>query len=412
MAAAWRKCREIEDEIERLGGPGGQREDRIEFLRYQLEELSGAGLSADEDQELQRERTRLGSVEKLESGARAAEQLLYGGDGAAIERLDAASRELERLLALDDSLTDAARTVTEARALVEDAAGRVRSYADRLEPDPGRLAEIEDRLALIARLKRKHGGSLAEVMERAAALASELDDLSRSDERLADLIQARAAAAKAAGDRATSLTSARRQAATRLEAAVGEGLTALGMKSAALSVRIEPRPLGADGADQVELMLQANRGEDRKALAKVASGGELSRIMLALKLVLESADQVATYVFDEVDTGIGGATAEVVGQKIRAVASQRQVLCVTHLPQIAALADRHYQVSKAEVAGRTETSVLLLDPAARRDELARMVGGVVVTAEARAHAEAMLAAARDKRSPAPAPARRRARAGR
>jgi DNA repair protein RecN (Recombination protein N) len=165
------------------------------------------------------------------------------------------------------------------------------------------------------------------------------------------------------------------------------------MGSAELRVALAERELAAHGADQVELMLCANRGEEAKPLARVASGGELSRIMLALKLVLRRAEPVGTYVFDEVDAGIGGATAEVVGEKIRQVSRDRQVLCVTHLPQIAALADRHFRVSKTEVNRRTETAVAALDPEARRDELARMVGGRVVTAEARAHAEAMLVAA-------------------
>ena len=178
------------------------------------------------------------------------------------------------------------------------------------------------------------------------------------------------------------------------------------MGAASLAVAIEPRELGASGADRVELMLCANRGEEPKPLSKVASGGELSRIMLAMKLVLRRADPVATYVFDEVDAGIGGGTAEVVGQTIRKVAAHRQVLCVTHLPQIAALADRHFRVSKAEAEGRTETAVVALSAAARRDELARMLGGLTITTEARAHAEAMLAAAAGK----PAQTRPRSRA--
>ncbi|HUS64992.1 MAG TPA: DNA repair protein RecN, partial [Kofleriaceae bacterium] len=179
----------------------------------------------------------------------------------------------------------------------------------------------------------------------------------------------------------------------RLEREVGAALADLGMASARLAPAVEACELGPHGADRVELMLCANRGEDPRPLAKVASGGELSRIMLALKLILRRADPVATYVFDEVDAGIGGATAEAVGQKIREVASHRQVLCVTHLPQIAALADRHLHVSKAEAQGRTETEVLPLEGEARRDEIARMLGGRGLSAEARAHAGAMLAAA-------------------
>ncbi len=404
MAAAWRELEAIEAELAAASEGGAERAD---FLRFQLEEIDGAALRAGEDEELARERTRLASLERLQSGAQAARELLYDGDDSAVERLDAAGRELDRLVVLDDRLADAARTVGEARVLVEDAAARVRAYADRLEGEPGRLEEIEDRLAVLARLKRKHGGTpgtVAEVLARGAALRRELDGIEGAEDRRAELEAARERAARAAAARAAELTRVRRAAAAELAREVGAALAELGMGAATLAVAIEPRELGPTGADRIELMLCANRGEEPKPLSKVASGGELSRIMLALKLVLRRADPVATYVFDEVDAGIGGGTAEVVGQKIRAVAGHRQVLCVTHLPQIAALADRHFRVSKAEVDGRTETAVLALAAAARRDELARMLGGLTITAEARAHAEAMLAAAAGK------PARPRPRA--
>ena len=399
MEAAWRELEAIDAERAAASEGGAERAD---FLRFQLEEIDGAGLRAGEDAELGRERTRLASLERLESGARAARELLYDGDDSAVERLDAAGRELDRLVPLDDRLGDAARAVGEARVLVEDAAARVRAYADRLEGEPGRLEEIDDRLALIGRLKRKYGGEVADVLARAAALRRELEAIEGAEDRRAELDAVRERAARAAAARAAELTRVRREAAAKLAREVGAALAELGMGAATLAVAVEPREIGPSGADRVELMLCANRGEEPKALSKVASGGELSRIMLALKLVLRRADPVATYVFDEVDAGIGGGTAEVVGQKIRAVAAHRQVLCVTHLPQIAALADRHFRVSKAEAEGRTETAVVALSAAARRDELARMLGGLTITAEARAHAEAMLAAAAGK-PPRPRP---------
>ena len=399
MAAAWRELEAIEAEL----ASGGAAPERADFLRFQLEEIDAAGLAAGEDEALVRERTRLASLEKLESGARAAREYLYDGDDSAVERLDAAGRELDRLVVLDDRLSDAARAVGEARVLVEDAAARVRAYADRLEGEPGRIEEIDDRLALLARLKRKHGRTVEEVLARAAALRGELESIEGAAVRRAGLEDARERAARTASARAAELTAIRKAAAAELARAVGAVLAELGMGAATLAVAIEPREIAASGADRVELMLCANRGEEPKPLSKVASGGELSRIMLALKLVLRRADPVATYVFDEVDAGIGGGTAEVVGQKIRAVAAHRQVLCVTHLPPIAALADRHFRVSKSEADGRTETAVAALSAAARRDELARMLGGLTITAEARAHAEAMLVAASK-------PARPRARA--
>ncbi|HLU67686.1 MAG TPA: DNA repair protein RecN [Kofleriaceae bacterium] len=391
MAAAWQRLHEIDQAIAEIDG-GSARAERIDFLRFQLDEIAAADLQPGEDEELSRERARLASAERLESGARAAWELLYDGEGAAIERIDAAASELERLLAIDDTLREPARAVGEARALVEDAASRLRAYADRQGGDPERLAAVDDRLALIRRLTRKHGGSVDEVLARAGALRAELDGLEGAEGRRDELEAARAAALDDAEARAAALGRSRRDAAARLASEVGAALAELGMASASLEVAITARELGPSGADQVELMLCANRGEPAKPLIKVASGGELSRIMLALKLVLRRADPVATYVFDEVDAGIGGATAEVVGHKIREVSAHRQVLCVTHLPQIAALASRHVHVSKAEVDGRTETSVVALDAAARRDEIARMMGGRI-TAEARAHADALLAAA-------------------
>ena len=276
---------------------------------------------------------------------------------------------------------------------------QLRDYADKLEGDPERLAWLDERLALIRRLTRKHNGSLDEVIAKAAELRGELDALTGRDARLAELVALRAGAEAAAVAAAGALTRSRKQAARRLEKEVGAALVELGMGSARLSVVVEPRTLGPAGADRIELMLASNKGEDTRPLTKVASGGELSRIMLALKLALRRADEVATYVFDEVDTGIGGTTAQVVGSQIRSVADHRQVLCVTHLPQIAAYADQHFHVEKTELAGRTETHVRKLGAPARKDELARMLGGHA-TSKAKAHAAELLAeAARPRKSP-------------
>jgi DNA repair protein RecN (Recombination protein N) len=392
MAEAWEALRAIDAQIAALGGDEKARSERADYLRYQLDELDGARLETGEDERLAAERTRLAAVDQLQAGARAAEDLLYGGDDSAIDRLAAASRELERLLRLDGDLEPCARLLNEARALVEDVASQLRHYADRLEGDPERLSWVEDRLELIRRLVRKHGLGVGELIGRAGELRGELDGLDRRDERLAELTASRAAAEARALAAARALSESRTQAARRLEREVAAALAELGMAAARLHVVIEPRPLGPTGSDRVELMLASNKGEDKKPLAKVASGGELSRIMLAMKLVLRRADEVATYVFDEVDTGVGGATASAVGGQIRAVADHRQVLCVTHLPQIAAYADHHFHVEKAEVAGRTETRVKRLGAGARKDELARMLGGQATT-KAKAHAAELLAEA-------------------
>jgi len=399
MSAAWAELRRCDEELIALGGDDRAREARLDYLRYQLDELDGAALAPGEDVAIDVERARLAAVDQLQAAARAAEDLLYGGDDSARDRVAAASREVERAARTDPGLEPVTRQLGEIETLIDDAADQLRSYGDKLEGDPERLAWLDERLALIRRLTRKHNGSLDDVIARATELRAELDALSGRDARLAELAAARAVAETAAVQAASGLTESRNQAARRLEREVGAALVELGMGSARLSVVVEPRTLGPTGGDRVELLLASNKGEDTRPLTRVASGGELSRIMLALKLALRRADDVATYVFDEVDTGIGGATAQVVGSQIRAVADHRQVLCVTHLPQIAAFADQHFHVEKTELAGRTETHVRKLSAAARKDELARMLGGHA-TSKAKAHAAELLAeAARPRKSP-------------
>ncbi len=394
MAAAYEGLRAAQAAIDALAGDAESIEHRIDYLRFQLDELDAADPQPGEDEELGRRRAQLQSVDQLQTGARTAEALAYAGDDAAVDRLAGAAAALDRLGEIDARLDEPRRQLEEARTLAEDAATSLRDYADKLDADPARLAEVDDRLALLARLQRKHGGALADVIARRDELRADLDRLTHRDSELADLELARKKAQSNAAAVGRRLTRARKKAAVRIGKQTGEALAELGMEAATLHVAIEPREIGATGADRVEMTLAANPGEPAKPLSKVASGGELSRIMLALKLVLRRADAVATYVFDEVDAGIGGATAEVVGRQIRGVANTRQVLCVTHLAQIAAFADVHFLVAKTVEQGRTETTVTRLDAKATRDEISRMLGGAKVTARARAHAKEMLAAAR------------------
>ncbi len=396
MNAAWAALRGIEIRIDELGGDERARDERLEWLRFCVDELDGARLQPGEDERLEAERARLAAVDTLNAGARAAEEALYTGEASACDQLGAAARELDRLARIDATLEPCVRQLGEARVLAEDAAATLRQYADRLEGDPERLAWVDDRLELLRRMIRKHvgvaaagGDAVAEMIAKAEAMRAELDALAHRDERLAGLERERLAARGAAETAARELTRTRGAAARKLEREVGAALTELGMAAARLSVRIAPRELGPHGADEIELMLASNKGEEARPLARIASGGELSRIMLAMKLALERADEVATYVFDEVDSGIGGATATAVGRQIRGVADHRQVLCVTHLPQIAAFADVHLHVEKTEIAGRTETAVKKLGAQARKDELARMLGGTA-TPRARAHAAELL----------------------
>ncbi len=394
MQAAWEVLRETDEAVRALSGDARERDARIDYLEFQLEELDGANLATGEDASLELERVRLASVDLLQSAARLAEVKLYSGDSAARDLVASAHREIERGLRTDPTLEPIARQLAEIESLLDDASDQLRAYADKLEGDPERLSWVDERIALIRRLVRKHGAAngLAEVIAKATELRTELTQLTSHDVSLVEAHAARAAAEAAARSVATGLTKLRTKSAKRLEKEVGASLAELGMAAAKLFVVVEPRALGPTGADRIELVLASNKGEDQRPLAKIASGGELSRIMLALKLALRSADEVATYVFDEVDAGIGGATAQVVGVQIRAVADHRQVLCVTHLPQIAAYADHHFHVEKAEIEGRTETHVRRLSGTARKDELARMLGGHA-TSKARAHAAELLAEA-------------------
>ena len=393
MSAAWAELTRCAAELQALGGDERERAARVDYIRFQLDELDTAGLAPGEDALIEVERARLASVDHLQGAARAAEDALYSGDASARDRVAAAVREVERALRLDPTLAALARQLAEVETLIDDTADQLRTYADRLEGDPERLAFLDERLALIRRLTRKHGVDLAGVVAKAAELRNELDALTGRDARLAEVSAAHTAAEATARRAAAAVRDTRRRAARKLEKDVASALADLSMASARLTIVIDDRPLGPTGSDHVELMLASNKGEDTRPLAKVASGGELSRIMLALKLALRRADEVATYVFDEVDAGIGGATAQVVGAQIRAIANDgRQVLCVTHLPQIAAFADQHFHVSKSEHAGRTETDVKKLSTSTRREELARMLGGTA-SAKARAHAAELLAEA-------------------
>jgi DNA repair protein RecN (Recombination protein N) len=401
MTVAWAELRRCDDELASLGGDERAREARVDYLKYQLEELESAAFRSGEDTSIEVERARLASVDTLQSAARTAEESLFGGDDSARDRVAVASKAIEKVLRVDPTLDGVAKQLVEIETLIDDTADQLRTYADKLEGDPERLALLDERVALIRRLIRKHAaGALDDVIAKTAELRTELDSLLGRESRIAELTSARTKAEAAAIAAAAALTAARTQAAKKLEKQVAAALAELGMGTAKLTVAIDARSLGPTGVDRVELMLQPNKGEDARPLAKIASGGELSRIMLALKLGLQSAgraDPVATYVFDEVDTGIGGATAQVVGSQIRAISaseaeSSRQVLCVTHLPQIAAYADHHFHVEKTEVGGRVETHVRRLTAAQRKDELARMLGGSV-TSKAKAHAAELLAEA-------------------
>ncbi len=382
-------------ERERLHHEARERET---LRRRQLEELDRARPVPGEQAMLAAERQRLMHAEKLAALVGAAERGLYSDDGAAVDALGralSALREAERL----DPAVGAIRSGLEGiRAELEDAGGQLGRYLRSLDPDPNRLAEIDERLAVLARLARQHGVADSDALVGVrAALVAELAQVANAEDLLASLQAEADAAEQEASAWAKGLAVERRKAATALQRALLGELRQLALEGARFEVRFEEHPggraLGPTGWDAVEFWLSTNPGEELRPLARVASGGELSRIMLALKVLSAGGDEGATLIFDEVDAGVGGAVAEAVGRKLRQLGRRRQVLCVTHLPIIAAFADQHIVVAKHVAHGRTRSTARALGPSERAAELARMLGGMRITPEARQHAEELLQSA-------------------
>ena len=394
----------LEAERQSLGGDGTAQDARAEFARFQLDELERLAPAPGEESALEAERRRLAAVERLRAAALESEALLGGDDTGASTVASRAARMLEEAARTDPDLGEAATSVVSAAAALDDALRSLRRYLDGLEADPERLSTVEERLDALRRLARKHGTDVAGLPARLEALRVECERLEGRRERLLALEAARSGAEARAWEAARALRRERETAARHLERSMAAELGRLALPRAAFSVQLAPRDvLRAEGADEVEFLFSANPGEPARPLARVASGGEASRLWLALKrlsMAHGGPDEAATVVLDEADAGVSGAVADVVGRMVRAVASGRQVLCITHLPQVAAHADAHLVVEKTSARGRTWSSVRVLDEGAPRTrELARMMSGAVVTAEAQAAAEALVRAARQPGTP-------------
>jgi DNA repair protein RecN (Recombination protein N) len=318
---------------------------------------------------------------------------LYQAEGSVVERLGRARGVLQSLCKLDPSLGPRLQVLEGLLSGVEDLARDLEREAATLEADPARLEEVEERLGALRTLMRAHGPTLQEVLSKREGLSRELLDLGALGERLKEAEAAHRSAQAGALARARELSRKRSQAAGTLAERLRQELVPLAMPHARIGVEVRPLPeaaLQVHGLDQVAFLFSANPGEELRPLSKVASGGELSRVLLALKVVLAGVDPVATYVFDEVDSGVGGAVAEIIGQKLAQVSRAHQVLCITHLPQIAACANLHLSVRKRVEKGRTLSEVVLLKGEERVEEIARMTGGRKVTEKARSHAREML----------------------
>ena len=385
-----------------LDGEIRKMEERRDLARFQMEEIGSARVEAGEDEHLEEERTRLRHAEELRSAVGGAYQGIYERDGAVISEVARFEQELERAARLDRRIEPARQALVSVRAELEEAALQLRDLRNRLPMDPNRLEEVEERVQLLNRLKRKYGPTLEEVLRTGERLARQMDDL---EEKRQERERLRAEAHAAADDLlslAFALSERRRAAAGRLSEAVERELSVLAMAGTRFEVRFEEgeaagsdpqealERLGPEGIDRVEFLLSPNVGEAIRPLARIASGGELSRIMLALKTILAGNASVETVVFDEVDSGIGGGTAETVGEKLRLLARYHQILCITHLPQIASKGAVHFQVSKGVQDQRTEASIAELDPEDRVREIARLLGGKQISRKAIDHAREML----------------------
>lgn len=394
VANAFRSFRELDQRLRALESASVDRAARLELLRFQVAELEALGLTVEAIERLDQDQRRLSHLERLQETIAGLLALLAEGELTIEDQLRGAVHELDELLGFDPRLAASRELLETATIHVSEAASELRHYLDGLDLDPNLLKEVERRLEQVHQLARKYRvkpTELPALLERARV---ELSALERSDLSLDELRRARDQAWEGFIHLAGQLTEARRSAADRLAATVTRLLKQLGMEGGQLSVLIDPLPperAGIHGLERVEMLVSANPGQPLRPLAKVASGGELSRISLAIQVATAECGQVPTLVFDEVDVGIGGAVAQIVGRLLRKLGESRQVLCITHLPQVAAQAHHQFRVRKETIEGQTFTRIEPLDERARIDEIARMLGGTEITARTRDHAIEMLA---------------------
>ena len=383
---------DLKKQIQHLQMDESEKLRRMETLRYQIEEISKAALKPEEDVELEGRRKILQNAEKLSDGIYAGVEYLYGSDDSdgAASLLAQAERELNRLSRYTDAYTSLHDRVADLMYQVQDVAEELRSARDELTYSADELEQIESRLDIIHRLRKKYGATCEDILNYLENAIRELDEMEFADDHLARLQVKCEKAEKEAWTAALALRKSRQDGARVLSDRIREELSQLDMPKVQFACQFTECELGAKGADTVAFYMSANVGEALKPMSKVASGGELARIMLAMKNVLAQQDKVQTLIFDEVDTGVSGRAAQKVAQKLKAVATNKQVLCVTHLPQLAAMGDTHLLISKEERQGRTYTTVTPLDFEGRKMELARIIGGATIPETTLKSAEEML----------------------
>jgi DNA repair protein RecN (Recombination protein N) len=398
-AEKFREFAAIENELKDLRSDDAQKLQLLDILRFQVKEIEIAQLNFNEDDQLDEEKRRLNNSEKVSLLSDESYDFLYENEDATITTLEKVIRRITELSEFEKSFADYAEGLNNAQATLEDLAIAVRSFRGKLEFSPERLEEIESRLAEISRLKRKYGGTIESVLQHLSESQNRLSGIEDSSLREEELRKKLAKIREEYLEVARKLHEARTKAAKKFEKSVEENLKAVSLEKARFEVKIEfdennDKSFTAKGYDNIEFYFSANIGEAVKQIAKVASGGETSRLMLILNTTTKLAVDGKTVVFDEIDAGIGGRVAEAVGLKLKELSKNQQVLCVTHQPQVASLADEHFQISKEMTKDRTSVSVKILDANERIEEVARMLAGEKITDSARNHAKEMIAAHR------------------
>ena len=400
VSEVFREWKRLQSEFDAFQMDEREKAARVDLLKFQVGELEKAKLRAGEDEELETARRVLSSADKLQRLCTEAYAALYDSDDAALARLGTVWKRVGELADVDPVFRPHLDARDAIKSQLEDLALTLRAYGENIDASPARLQEVEDRLALLERLKRKYGPALADVLAKKDALSRQLDALEHADERRAGLEADTRAARDTFLDRARGLSRKRREAAKRFGGKIQELLGELAMGRTQFEVRFEAEPAESSwsesGVDLAECYLSANVGEDPRPLARIASGGELSRVMLAIRTLAAADAPGKTLIFDEIDAGIGGRVADVVGKKLRGIGESFQVLCITHLPQIAAAGHVQFHISKRVANGRTHTQVVRLNEAERVEEVARMIGGAAPTDAARAAARELLGESEQK----------------
>jgi len=392
VTAAYRRWRACEEQVQSLQSAADNRDERLDLLRYQVNELRALDPRAGELQQLEEQHARLSNADRLRAGLAELISGLYEADDSVHDKFARLAARAEELAGVDAACARLGELLDNARINSDEAVSEARAQLSQCDSDPALLADLDKRLGAMHELARKHRVAPGELHSQLESLSAELDDLENAGSRLAEYRAQLAEALEAYRTAAAKLSAGRRKAAKRMSRAVTELMQTLGMQGGEFAPEIDSQPgkPGPHGDDTVRLEVTANAGQPRRALRKVASGGELSRISLAIQLVATRTARIPTLIFDEVDAGIGGATAEMVGQKLAALGSSYQTLCVTHLPQVAACADQHLQVSKIAGDSAARTRVRRLEGEERVNEVARMLGGLDLTPQSLAHAEAMV----------------------